>query len=82
MYLGDPRDVRRYVTLSQVGLEMVAPIGLGLLADYGLGTSPWGVIVGAVFGLSGGLVHLIVFVSKDDPDAPPPPPTAGRGGTG
>ena len=30
MYLGDPRDVRRYMTLSQVGLEMVAPIGLGL----------------------------------------------------
>ena len=32
MDLGDPRDVRRYMTLSQVGLEMVAPIGLGLVA--------------------------------------------------
>ncbi len=72
MYLGDPRDVRRYMTLSQVGLEMVAPIGLGLLVDYLLGSSPWGVILGAVLGLVGGLVHLIRFVSKDDPDSPPP----------
>ena len=72
MYLGDPRDVRRYMTLSQVGLEMVAPIGLGLLVDYLLGSSPWGVILGAVLGLVGGLVHLITFVSTDDPDAPPP----------
>lgn len=71
MYLGDPRDVRRYMTLSQVGLEMVAPIGLGLAVDHFLGWSPWGVIVGAVLGFAVGLVHLIVVVSKDDDSSPP-----------
>ncbi len=72
MYLGDPRDVRRYMTLSQVGLEMVAPIGLGLAVDHFLGWSPWGVIVGAILGFAVGLVHLIVVVSKDDGDSSPP----------
>ena len=74
MYLGDPRDVRRYMTLSQVGLEMVAPIGLGLAVDHYLGWSPWGVIVGAALGFSVGLVHLIWVVSKDDEDSSPPRP--------
>ena len=72
MYLGDPRDVRRYMSLSQVGLEMVAPIGLGLALDLLLGWLPWGVIVGAVLGFSVGLIHLIVVVSKDDSDSTQP----------
>ena len=72
MYLGDPRDVRRYMSLSQVGLEMVAPIGLGLALDLLLGWLPWGVIVGAVMGFSVGLIHLIVVVSKDDSDSTQP----------
>ena len=72
MYLGDPRDVRRYMSLSQVGLEMVAPIGLGLALDLLLGWLPWGVIVGAVLGFSVGLIHLIVVVSKDDSDSTKP----------
>jgi F0F1-type ATP synthase assembly protein I len=72
MYLGDPRDVRRYMSLSQVGLEMVAPIGLGLALDLWLGWLPWGVIVGAVLGFSVGLIHLYVVVSKDDSDSPQP----------
>ena len=72
MYLGDPRDVRRYMTLSQVGVEMVVPIIAGLGVDYGLGWSPWGVIVGAVLGFVVGLTHLVVVVSKDnDEDSPP-----------
>jgi F0F1-type ATP synthase assembly protein I len=72
MYLGDPHDVRRYMSLSQVGLEMVAPIGLGLALDLWLGWLPWGVIVGAVLGFSVGLIHLFVVVSKDDSDSPQP----------
>jgi len=74
MYLGDPRDVRRYMTLSQVGLEMVAPIVLGLVLDHYLGWSPWCVIVGAVLGLSGGLVHLVAVLNKEDRDPSPPGP--------
>ena len=72
MYLGDQRDMRRYMTLSQVGLEMVAPIGVGLALDHYLGWLPWGTVVGAVLGFSVGLVHLIWVVSKDDSDPSPP----------
>lgn len=74
MYLGDPRDVRRYMTLSQVGLEMVAPIVLGLVIDHYLGWSPWCVIAGAVLGLSGGLVHLVAVLNKEDRESRPPGP--------
>ena len=72
MYLGDPRDVRRYMALSQIGLEMVAPIVLGLVLDHFLGWSPWGVIVGVVVGLTGSFVHLTAVLSKEDKDSSPP----------
>jgi F0F1-type ATP synthase assembly protein I len=72
MNLGDTRDMRRYMTLSQVGLEMVAPIGAGLALDHYLGWLPWGTVVGAVLGFSVGLVHLIWVVAKDDGDSSPP----------
>ena len=49
----------RLLMLSQVGLEMAAPVGAGALIDWWLGISPWGVIVGAVLGFIGGLVHLV-----------------------
>src|SRR5262245_49631269 len=50
----DPKKMARYLALSQVGLEMVTPIILGLVLDHYLGWSPWGVIVGAILGLTGG----------------------------
>ncbi len=67
----DPRELRRYFALSQVGLEMVAPIGVGLALDYYLGWSPWGAVVGAILGFVGGLTHLIVLVNrpKDNEDS-------------
>ena len=67
----DPSELRRYFALSQVGLEMVAPIGVGLALDYYLGWSPWGAVVGAVLGFVGGLAHLIVLVNrpKDSEDS-------------
>ena len=74
MHLGDPRDMRRYMALSQIGLEMVAPIVLGLVLDHFLGWSPWGVIVGVVVGLTGGFVHLVVVLNKLDKDSSPPGP--------
>jgi F0F1-type ATP synthase assembly protein I len=51
----------RLLALSQVGGEMVAPIVLGLLLDNWLGTSPWCVVVGAMLGLVGGMIHLVVL---------------------
>jgi ATP synthase protein I len=63
----DGKDLGRYVAMGQVGLEMVAPIGIGLAVDYYLGCAPWGVIVGTVVGFTGGLVHLIHLANQPEP---------------
>src|SRR5262245_20156512 len=52
------RDPNRYLAISQVGMEMVAPIVIGLLLDNWLDCRPWLTVVGAVVGLGGGLMHL------------------------
>jgi F0F1-type ATP synthase assembly protein I len=59
-------ELSRYFTISQVGLEMVAPIALGLLLDHYLGWSPWGLVGGAALGLCGGVAHLVHLVGKED----------------
>jgi F0F1-type ATP synthase assembly protein I len=51
----------RLMTIGQVGIEMAAPIGVGFAIDYGLGTLPIFMIVGAVAGFVGGVYHLIVL---------------------
>jgi F0F1-type ATP synthase assembly protein I len=60
----DPREVGFYFSLSQIGLEMVAPIVVGVLLDVYLGWRPWGIIVGAVLGLVGGFTHLIAMLNE------------------
>jgi F0F1-type ATP synthase assembly protein I len=62
----ESRELGRYVAIAQVGLEMAAPIGLGLVLDYYLHWSPWGVIGGAVFGLVAGVTHLITLANRQD----------------
>jgi F0F1-type ATP synthase assembly protein I len=62
----DPREMGRYVALGQVGLEMVAPIILGLVLDHYLALAPWGLVGGAAFGLFGGLAHLVYLLGKED----------------
>jgi F0F1-type ATP synthase assembly protein I len=62
--------------MGQVGLEMVAPIGLGYFLDTRYGWSPWGVIVGVVVGLVGGIGHLVLMARQMEPpkrggDRPP-----------
>ena len=54
-------------------MEMVAPVVIGLLLDSYFGWSWWGVTVGAIVGLIGGLVHLVKLSSPKPPDKPPPP---------
>ncbi|MBI1917907.1 MAG: AtpZ/AtpI family protein [Planctomycetes bacterium] len=61
-----PRDLGRYFALAQVGLEMVAPIVLGLFLEARLGWAPWGVVVGAVLGLVGGLWHMVLLLNRFD----------------
>ncbi len=60
----DPKELGFYFALSQVGMEMVAPVALGALLDHYLHWAPWGTIVGAVLGLVGGMSHLIVLLNS------------------
>jgi ATP synthase protein I len=54
----------RLFALSQVGMEMVAPIAVGLFLDNRYGWSPWGVVVGVLLGFVGGLYHLLVMLKR------------------
>jgi hypothetical protein len=60
----DPKELGHYYALAQVGLEMVAPAGVGLLVDHYFGWQPWGVVVGAILGLIAGLAHLISLTNR------------------
>ena len=39
----DRKEMGRYVALGQIGLEMVAPIVVGLVMDHYLGWTPWAI---------------------------------------
>jgi F0F1-type ATP synthase assembly protein I len=60
----DPKEMGRYFALGQVGMEMVLPIGVGLVLDHYLGCTPWLAVAGAVLGFTAGLAHLIYLVNK------------------
>ena len=60
------RDFGRYFALAQIGLEMVAPIVLGVYLDKYFGWTPWATAVGAVLGLVGGLAHLVVAARRQE----------------
>jgi hypothetical protein len=70
----DPRTLGKAMAISQVGLEMAAPIGIGILADYWLRTLPLLTVLGALAGLVGGMVHLQILLrppsSKEKDDKP------------
>ncbi len=68
--LRDPKEMGFYMALSQVGLEFVAPMVLGILLDFYLHTMPWVTVIGAILGFIGGMFHLVALVSaKDRADA-------------
>lgn len=64
--------------LSAMGTEFVmfvlAGVGLGWLADNWLGTKPYGVLVGVLFGLGGGGWRLIRSATRALNRATPPRP--------
>jgi F0F1-type ATP synthase assembly protein I len=65
-----PGEYGFYISIAQVGLEMAALIGIGLLLDHYFDWSPWGVVGGAVFGLIAGVVHLAALANRrDDKDS-------------
>jgi F0F1-type ATP synthase assembly protein I len=60
----DPKQIGFYITLGQVGMEMVAPIVVGALADHYFHWAPWGTIAGAVLGFIGGMGHLLALLNR------------------
>lgn len=52
-----------WVRYSGMGVEIAAAIGgfvlLGYWIDHHWGTNPWGVVVGLVLGLVGGMYNLV-----------------------
>jgi F0F1-type ATP synthase assembly protein I len=56
------RTMARLMTIGQVGIEMVVPIGLGFLLDhYVFHSLPLCMIIGALIGLVGGIAHLVIL---------------------
>lgn len=68
----DPKQLGIYFTLAYVGMEMVAPVVVGLFLDHQFDWTPWGTVSGAVLGFLGGFVHLISILNR--PKGPPPQP--------
>ena len=62
----NPRQLGKYLALAQVGVEMVAPIGLGVWLDFILDWVPWLTIAGVVLGFALGIYHLLVLTKQDD----------------
>jgi F0F1-type ATP synthase assembly protein I len=58
-----------YLALGQAGMEMVAPVVLGVLLDRWLATTPWLTVVGVVVGFVGGLGHMIVLAGRLNAEA-------------
>jgi F0F1-type ATP synthase assembly protein I len=69
----DPNKTGVYFALAQVGTEMAAPVALGLILDLYAGTKPWGTIGGAVFGLVGGIAHLVSILNTQQTGQKRPP---------
>ena len=69
----DSREFGHYLSLAQVGLEMVVPLVVGVWLDYALGWKPWATLAGVAFGFIGGLMHLIVLSNRHNTGRSKPP---------
>ena len=58
-----PQESTSLARLSGMGFELVAAVGGFILVGYWwdrhFGTGPWGIVVGAVLGMIGGMYNLI-----------------------
>ena len=72
------RDLGSLFALAQTGVEMAAPVGLGLLADNYFGSSPIGVAAGAVIGLAGGLTHMVLMLRRAEQERSTDPPRGAK----
>jgi hypothetical protein len=71
-------DIGYYFALAQTGVEMAAPVAVGMVLDSYFGWAPWATAAGAVIGLAGGLTHMVLMLGRAEKQRPPEPP---RGAT-
>jgi len=62
----DARELGIYFTLAQVGLEMVAPLFVGLVIDHYADWGPWATIGGTILGFAGGIMHIVLLSNKQE----------------
>jgi len=67
-------DVGFYYALAYSGLEMVAPIAIGVYLDNRFGWSPWATVIGVVVGLVGGMAHMLLMLKRHEEGRSPRPP--------
>ncbi len=65
------RHLGIYITISQVGIEMVAPALIGLWIDNKLAWLPWATVTGVVLGFVLGITHLVILMKQSDESEPP-----------
>ncbi len=73
----ESRKLGLALMLGQTGIEMVAPIALGVLLDRWLGILPWLTVTGAVVGFVGGLGHMVFLANRLNKDNDKPPTERG-----
>lgn len=73
----DGGDYRALALVGTAVTEMVAPIIIGAWLDNKYGWAPYGLIVGAVLGVVGGIGHLLWVASRLSPGAGGPRGPAG-----
>lgn len=58
----DFRLMAKVAQISQIGMEMAVPVGLGVGVDFWLKTMPWFTIIGAILGPTLGFIHLLALI--------------------
>jgi F0F1-type ATP synthase assembly protein I len=61
-----PEEFRSVGMVYVLVSEFVSPIVLGLIADWQVGTSPWGLLVGVLFGLLVGGMGVTRMIRQMD----------------
>jgi F0F1-type ATP synthase assembly protein I len=70
----DFRLMAKVAQISQIGMEMAVPVGLGIGVDFWLKTMPWFTIIGAILGPTLGFVHLLSLIRPPNQDQSEPKP--------
>ncbi len=68
-------DYRALALAGTAVTEMAAPIIIGVWLDNKYGWAPWGLTVGAILGVVGGIAHLVWVANRlnAEPRKPDPP---------